>query len=204
MKQQYFKGLLVIFFALFLVNCSGHANHSSDTTKKSKVSTDPKKEAVIKPQPEDDPEPSPEEIYNDLMKRYNEVIKIDTTFILNGHDTVTAKFTHYCTFDGNINLPDQYLVDFHLKKFQTHDFESKLELKLNSKTIFNSKITKKDFIILADEYLGKYGTLFFPSVRTSQTGKSISIHYSFVIPLTDVGKGVSMEIDTLGKTCITD
>lgn len=201
--KQYFKVLIVISATLFLANCNGHSNYSSDTTK-SKVSLDSKKEAVIKPRPEDDPEPSPEEIYSDLMKRYNEIIKIDTTFILNGHDTVTAKFTHYCTFDGNINLPDQYLVDFHLKKFQTHDFESKLELKLNSKTIFDRKITKKDFMMLADEYIRKYGTLFFPSLKISQTGKSIAVDYSFVIPLTDVGKGVSMEIDTLGKTCVTD
>jgi len=91
---------------------------------------------------------------------------------------------------------------YNLSSFQTHDFISALEFRLNSKVVFNGFIKKEDFKNLLDDELRKYGVLLYPNLEVVDNG--IAIQYSISVPLSDVGKGFTVEIDTLGKEHITE
>jgi len=207
-NQQENNRNLYIFFLILgglnLVKCMNYSQKPTNTTKKVTYDTIiPKKVSNSKLQQEkDDGEPSLTQILDDLRESYKDTTKIDTTFLLNGIDTVTVELRHYCTYDYKINLPVRYRRMYNLSSFQTHDFISALEFRLNSKVIFNGFIKKEDFKNLLDNELRKYGVLLYPNLEVADNG--IAIQYSISVPLSDVGKGFTVEIDTLGKEHITE
>jgi len=140
--------------------------------------------------------PALDSVRNEVLKSYQDTIKIDTSEI-DGHDTVSVKLRHYCTYDGKINLPKQYLDIYNLAKFQTHNFVSQLEYKINSRIIFKGIITKSDFVKHLDTTFEKYGVLKHPDVSLSDG--YISIEYIIGIPLAEEDQGFELEIDSTGK-----
>jgi len=192
--------LLVLGFSI--ISCSGHSSTNlTDTVKKTTVDTVRKKAKSKLQQEKDDGVPSTDEILDDVRKSYKDTIRVDTTFILMKHDTMTVKFRHYCTYDGKINLPTRYLKIYGIQKFQTHDFISALEVKINSKVVFKGIIKKEDFGSLLDDELKRYAVLMSPNVKLSNN--SLAIQYSISVPLSDVGKGFTVKIDTSGNKHIT-
>lgn len=137
------------------------------------------------------------DILRDQIKSYKSVIRIDTSFSVNGKDTIRVLLRHYCTYDSKINVPSQYLKLYGLTKFKTHDFVSSLIVKVNSKTIFKGAIKKDNFNKVLDDKLIRYGVLISPNVEF--VNDSLAVQYSISIPLTDIGKGVKVSIDTSGK-----
>jgi hypothetical protein len=85
-------------------------NTLPDTTHKTKLQ-----------QGDDDPTPSLKSILKDEFKSYNEVTRVDTAFKLKDGQIMKIKLRHYCTYDGKISLPHQYLRMYHLSKFRTHN-----------------------------------------------------------------------------------
>jgi hypothetical protein len=165
---------------------------NNDTTHKAKI----KQKSKLQ-QEKDDGSPSTKSILEDQLKSYKEIIKMDTSFILNERDTVKVKLKHYCTYDNKINLPPRYLKIYHITKFKTHNFISSLNVKINSKLVFKGFIKKDDFINLLDKELKSYGVLSSPNVEF--TDNSLLIQYSISVPLSDVGKGFTIKIDSAGK-----
>lgn len=196
--------LFLLLGSLNLINCINYSQEPTNTTRKVTYDTiTPKKISNSKLQQEkDDGEPSLTQILDDLRESYKDTTKIDTTFLLNGIDTVTVELRHYCTYDYKINLPVRYRRMYKLSSFQTHDFISTLEFRLNSKVIFKGFIEKEDFRNLLDDELKKYGVLLYPNLEVEDNG--IAIQYSISVPLSDVGRGFIVEIDTLGKKHITE
>jgi len=106
----------------------------------------------------------------------------------------------YCTYDHQISLPKRYLTLYHLKKFVTHNFVTYVLMKINNKTIFDGLVRKEDFydVLKDSEELKKYGVLFDSPTPKIENGM-LSLFYSITIPLTDVGGGFTIRIDSLGK-----
>jgi len=136
-------------------------------------------------------------IRNDVLDSYKDTIKVDTSVIIGKGDTVTVKFRHYCTYDKKINIPQEYLNIYKLSKFQTHNFVSQIEFKINSKTIYNGLITKDDFKRSLSDELKRYGVLKY-SPDISISGKTVSIEYGIGIPLAGTELGYIMKIDSTG------
>jgi hypothetical protein len=197
--------ILLLLLSCFLIyGYSGFAvnNNNRGILKNVDNDTIPRanKKSTLK-QKNDNREPTTKSILEDLRKSYKKPVKIDTIFLLNGQDTMKVKLKHYCTYDGKINLPLQYLKMYNLTKLQTHDFMSTLEVKINSKVIFKGLIKKADFAELLDDRLKKYGVLLYPNVEFSND--SLAIQYSIAVPLTDGGKGFTMKIDRSGNKHVT-
>jgi len=148
--------------------------------------------------------PTWDEVMGELLKRYKDTVKFDDTYKLPNGDILKVKFRHYCTFDGKIIIPHRYLWGDHkLKSFKTHSFESLLDIKLNSKTTFHGIITKNDFKSEFRDSLKQYAILQFPYVKV--VNGTVFITYTLGIPLTDVGKGVKMQVDINGiKTIVPE
>lgn len=138
-------------------------------------------------------------IKNQIIAGYKDTIKVDTTFISNMGDTVVFKLRHYCTFDNKVSTPPKYLDIYKLSRFQTHNFVSNIEYKINSKTIFKGLITKADFKNLISYELKKYGVLQCSPVDINVYSGSFSIEYGIVIPLANLGGGIIHDIDSTGK-----
>ncbi|MGZ3761560.1 MAG: hypothetical protein ACXVAY_18665 [Mucilaginibacter sp.] len=186
----------VITFSIFLMGCPGQSANSKsgiviDTVAKVKIKKYPHHD-----EGDDGPTPSISSILNDVLKSYRDTIKVDTTFLINGNQKMTVKLRHYCTYDNKISLPARNLKIYNLSKFHTHDFISALEVTINAKVVFKGLIKKDDFEKLLDDELRKYAVLLDPTVELSNN--SLSIQYSISVPLSDVGKGFTLNIDTLG------
>ena len=193
---------LSLLLSLSIFSCAHHSTNHNDTLKQATTDTIPKAKPKSELQQEkDDGAPSLSSILNDQLKSYRDTIRIDTTFYINGHDTMHISLRHYCTYDNKINLPARYLKIHNLTEFKTHSFISALKVKINSKVIFKGFIKKEDFEKLLDDELKKYAVLIGPNVELSNNG--LSIQYSISVPLSDVGKGVTIKIDTSGNKYIT-
>lgn len=188
------------FFALFtcLLACSNPtpATHPADTTKTASHSDTPAKTKAATTQPRDtthyeDPEPSPDEILADYRNSCRDTVKIDTTVAVNGQPWHIS-FRHYSTGDSAIHLPDRYTSIYRLKNFTTSDFESKLKVTVRDAILIDTFIRKTVFRDSVDEYVANYGVLFFnKGIRFYRD--HITLSYSYVIPLTDVGRAVSTD-----------
>ena len=208
MKDQKEKNLslyipLLILVSLNLITCMSNSQKPDETFKKIKKDTiiHTKELDSELQQEKDEGVPSLTQILNDLRDSYKDTTRIDTTFLLNGIDTVTVKVRHFCTYDHKIDVPARYLKMYNLSSFQTHDFISFLDFKINSNEVFKGFIKKEDFRNFLDEELRKYGVLLYPNLEVSKIG--IALQYSISVPLSDVGKGFTIRIDTLGKKYIT-
>jgi hypothetical protein len=189
--------ILLITLSVFIIGCSNRSGRNKtldikDTASKGNVKTFPHHD-----EGDDGPSPSLANILNDVLKSYKYTVKVDTSFLVNKRDTITIKLRHYCTYDNKINLPARYLKMYGLSTFRTHNFISALLVKRNSRVIFNGSIKKEDFDKLLDNEFKKYATLSAPNIKLVDGG--LSIQYSITVPLTDVGKSVTMKIDTLGN-----
>ncbi|RBL93166.1 hypothetical protein [Chitinophaga flava] len=131
-------------------------------------------------------------IYNSYLQRYNDSIKIDTTFIFRD-SKVKVDFQYYCTHDSSLTLPEKYIEVYGIKEFVTHNFESSLKIELNDKYILDTIIKKSMFEDTIPIELRKYGVLLYP-VLTFKKGNRVEIDYSLSIPLTDVGRLISFPI----------
>jgi hypothetical protein len=189
MKGPFFT-ILICFSVLF---CFSQTLRKQTTAKDTIHKTSPPKHLAE----DDDPEPSLATILSDQLKSYKHVVKIDTTFLLSPHDTLTVKLRHYCVYDDDIDLPSNWIKMYNLKKFRAHNFVTALTMKLNNSVVFNGLIKKKDFNELLDNNLKKYAVLLVPAIKASSNG--LMLGYSISVPLADIGHEFTMNIDTLGN-----
>lgn len=191
---------LLLFYCFCMPCCSNHPSSSHNTTssKPGDADTFPDKKTKSKYQQEiDDGAPSFSDILDGVRRSYKDTIKLDTSFLSGGHDTIFVKFSHYCTFDNAIEVPLKYLKGYNLSKFQTHNFISVVEIRTsNTKSLYREIIRKSDFNTLLDDKLKASGVLSDPNV--SFMDKKLNIEYSISIPLTDIGIGVNIILDTVG------
>lgn len=142
--------------------------------------------------------PQLDSIKGEVLRSYNDTIKVDSTEIADNGDTVSVKFRQYCSYDNKISVPQEYLDIYGISKFQTHDFISEVEFKINSTIIYKGVISKNDFSRSLTSRLKKYGVLYY-SPDLSISGKRLSIDYNISIPLSGEGWGYTISIDSTGK-----
>ncbi|WPV00057.1 hypothetical protein SNE26_29020 [Mucilaginibacter sp. cycad4] len=137
-------------------------------------------------------------IKGEVLRSYRDTIKVDSTEIADNGDTISVKFRHYCSYDNKISIPQEYLDIYGISKFQTHDFISEVEFKINSRIIYKGVISKSDFSRTITGELKKYGVLYY-SPDLSISGKQLSIDYNISMPLSGEGWGYTISIDSTGK-----
>ena len=168
----------------------------SDTLKKDSVSV----LSVDEPEGDANVGPSLAEVRAEWIARYNKTFVFDTSF--NHLDSLYSfSFRHYCLFDSAIVVPALYDLETD-KPFLTHHFNSSLVLKKGPDTIAAFSIAAEDFRSFADSTLSAFGVLSYPDILVQND--TIRIGYSLSIPVTDVGKHVTLYLRLDGKRQLTD
>jgi hypothetical protein len=188
------------FFSLLfcLAACSNPAPTThADTTNTTARSDTPAKTATVAAKPVDtasyqDPEPSTREIMAEYLKSCADTVKIDTTVTLLGK-RLTIHLRHYSNGDSAIVIPQRYASIYGLKQFKTSDFETRLIINEADRTLFDTMIRKNIFRDSVDESVAAYGTLYFDRGGIHYFRDHLNLYYSYSIPLTDVGRGVSLD-----------
>ncbi|OCX52684.1 hypothetical protein BEL04_14655 [Mucilaginibacter sp. PPCGB 2223] len=199
------KNIAVILFCVFLAACAG--NDRGPVIKPAKSITDSidktfdtnNKDSVA------EPDPSPAEILKECLANYKTVTVVDTTLATDS-GALHIRLKHYCAYDSGIILPEKYTNMFGLKSFAANNFVTDVLLSRNFKPVYAGRISRNDFLPLADESLKNYGALLFMShkVQLSRSRLGFVISYSFTIPLTDVGRNVAIAIEPTGARQVFD
>jgi hypothetical protein len=193
MKQLIYIGLVL------LVSCQAPTNKQENTSNQ----VDAQKEQEQK---EIDPfanQPTYEDLKAEYILKYKNIEIIDTNFLV-GNLEYRLQFEHYCLYDTLV-IPEKYSWSNNPQDFITHNFESKVLLAQGKDTIVSTIIRKDAFEQNLDNSLLKYGVLLYPSYRGfNQAQNAVQIHYSISVPLTDVGKGVELEIGLDGNLTVKE
>lgn len=189
MKNAFFTLLCFLFSS-----CKQVAE--SNTLKKDSVSV----LSVDEPEGDANVGPSLAEVRAEWISGYNKAFVFDTSF--NYLDSLYSfSFRHYCLFDSAIVVPALYDLEID-KPFLTHHFNSSLVLKKGPDTIAAFSIAAEDFRSFADSTLSAFGVLSYPDILVKND--TIRIGYSLSIPVTDVGKHVTLYLRLDGKRQLTD
>lgn len=192
------KHILIILLCILLFGCSsGGRQQVADTlsTRDSVVSVD--KTLTVT---QADPEPSPAEILKSCLQNYKTITTIDT-ILLTDSNALRIHLKHYCTYDDGIILPEKYTRLFMLKSLATHNFVTDVLISKNMTPVYAGRITRNDFLPLLTGDLKQYGSLLYIDRRlqVSRTGKGMVINYNIGIPLTNIGRQVTIAIEPDGS-----
>ena len=136
----------------------------------------------------------------EFRKLYPERYKIDYRLELATPDSVYHFFVrHYCLYDSLIIVPARYNFDTN-EAFITHNFESEILITRNGETLVKKKVTKADFQSELFSSLDSFGVMLPPTCRVEN--EKLKMDYSISIPVTDVGLGVTLLVDTIGNFSI--
>jgi hypothetical protein len=132
----------------------------------------------------------------EYLSKLEKIIEIDT--LVQFDRTVFFKLTHY-------NLRDTFLIPAKFNRssqrtdFVAHNSASHILITTNTDTLVNRLITKETFDSILPDDLRSYGVLQFPNFRAIDRSKqAFLVQFSVSIPLTDLGRGVELSIDTSG------
>lgn len=143
------------------------------------------------------------QIKREYEDSYDDTIRIDT-FFYDESQRYDVSLTYYCLSDTLI-VPYKYNWSGDSVDWKTHNFESRLTMINNDDTLVNRVIRKEDFAGLLFDELRDFGVMMYPTFLNADTVKHVARwHYSISIPLTDVGKGVIVEVNTVGDLIFTE
>ena len=128
------KSIALISFHLIpvlLFSCCGQTVHKNHLTNKDSTVKSNAKQYPHHDEGDDGPTPSLSSIMDDELKSYKETVKFDSIFVLKSKDTMAVKLRYFYTYDNKIKLPSNYVKIYNLKTFQTHNFITTLNLKVN-------------------------------------------------------------------------
>jgi hypothetical protein len=193
-----FKSVPLNLLVLFALGCT-----NSDSSKSKSISDSSQIISQIPGQikksdtANDFQDIDPANFLMDYIKHYSDTTKMDSTFLIHGN----RYFLHlrqYCLFDSGISVPVLYLEPYKLNRFVTHNFAADITLAKNDSVIIRKQITRDDFINEHTESnLAAFGAIDFGGAREFED--HIALHFSYSIPLTDVGVPISVDLYTNGK-----
>ena len=135
-------------------------------------------------------------IYDGYTASYTKRCVIDSSFDLGGaHYRLHAE--HVCLMDSGLVVPKKYVSMYKLDSFVTHNFETRVRLEKDGKTILEQTVVKRDFDTVLDASVRRYGALFCPYLHLHNG--AIQLEYSISIPLTDVGTAAYVVMDADGR-----
>jgi hypothetical protein len=144
--------------------------------------------------------PSLAEVRAEWIAGYNKTFVFDTSF--NYLDSpYSFSFRHYSLFDSAIEVPALYDLETD-KPFLTHHFNSSILLRRGRDTIAAFSVGAQDFRKFADSSLSAFGVLSYPDIHVQND--TIRIGYSLSIPVSDVGKHVTLYLRLDGKRQLTN
>jgi hypothetical protein len=189
MKMRYFLMLSVSI----LLSCT-----SKSQEKTTQESTDSLTEEVVLE------EGSFEQMLNDYRQLYKNDFKIDTIGV-SKRDTFLVKLEHQCLFDS-VTIPKKYSWSERPSDWIAHNFRSMISISSpSSKVLVEREVTKELFSKFLSTDVQTYGVLMEPTFRGfSEEKNTFGFFYSISIPMTDVGKGLLLEIGTDGKINISE
>lgn len=131
----------------------------------------------------------------EYLESYHQPENWDTSFSDNGRN-YRLLFQHFCTWDSSITVPAKYNFDTN-EDFVTHSFASQLHLLSGGDTLFGKRIEKQLFDSLLEPSWIHHAIIHGPVL--DQLRDTITIRYSIGIPVTDLGRSVSIQIDRQGN-----
>ncbi|QKJ29511.1 hypothetical protein HQ865_06995 [Mucilaginibacter mali] len=134
------------YILLFFILCAMlTASCESAKDKKQNTAVNERDTSKIVPFDGPDDTPSQTEERAALIKRYDEVQIIDTTFI-DGTDSLHFYLKYYCLKNDKIKVPKKYQSDEKVPYlFVTHPFASDITLIRNADTVLKKQFTANDF-----------------------------------------------------------
>lgn len=194
MHTTFIRDAIFVLICLFLSSC--HQVDERSIVKKDSVSV------ISADEPKGDSQivPNLASVRAEWIAGYSKPFAFDSSFVQQGNE-YSFLLRHYCMFDSGVQVPALYDVETH-KTFVTHHFNSAVELRKGQDTIVSFTIGAEDFHAFTDPSLTAYGVLMTPDI--SIQGDTIRIGYSLSIPVTDVGKHVTLYLRTDGKRWVTD
>ncbi len=163
-------------------------------------------DTIVKPniQKDEDDSENPkydQQVYTDS---YKNILSVDTTFKDSLQHIIHLKSKFYCLFDNGIIIPAKLNYADTTKTFVTHNFAQDILIIYDKDTIYNDQITKETFLPKLYEGWRSYATILYPYWSYDNTSSKFKFSYSVIIPLTDLGAGMQIEIDNTGQTAISD
>jgi len=191
--------LPVVLFCLILSGCTW--NDRRAVIKPSGSITDSIDKAYTVTGKDGDTETgrSAAKILKDCLANYKVVTAVDTVMATDS-GTLQIHLKHYCAYDSGIILPQKYAGVVGLNSFAVNNFITDVLLSRNFKPVYAGRITRDDFLHLADEPLKSYGVLMGMGrkLQLSRSRLGFVVNYNFGIPLTDIGRPVSIAIEPNG------
>ena len=160
-------------------------------TRDQVTATDSTTSNVVQSDTDDFVGPDLEQIRKDFISEYDSTFE---TTLQTGPYSFVVK--HFCTFDSAITVPAGFNFDTG-RPFRTHNFESTIFIIRDGDTLSTTSITKPLFHPFLFDALDSFAVLFDPSVALEDD--SLKLFYSISIPVTDVGVGVALKMDTTGN-----
>lgn len=194
----------ITLFALYLgfvalISCN---QTSRDLPQKPEDSFNPSRDStssIIRQTISDDTIPSLDtyaQMRSEYIKRYHlDVVVLDSSFKINNeHVKIDVKYK--CSNDSSVIIPVEYNWGQDPEEFITHSFKTELTISKNSKMVLSEQITRESFGSQLTYPLNELGVLQYPSfVRDEGDSNLLIFHFSISIPLTDVGKQVTLKLN---------
>ncbi|RUA28566.1 MAG: hypothetical protein DSY77_15885 [Bacteroidetes bacterium] len=185
-----------ILLIISLYSCGNKSTEAEKSTVKNEDDMNTITENI-----EEETEDEYELMKQDYISNYNKEVNIDSTIFI-GKDTFLINFSYKCLYDSSIAIPAKYNWGDDNNEFITHNFISNITIKKGSNILFDKDVSKHYFSSLLSAQLMDFGVLLYPKFRgvNNSDEKYFEFHYSVSIPLTDVGKGVTLYVSKTGKS----
>lgn len=136
---------------------------------------------------------------NDILADFNAMknttVATDTLLMID-KDTFSVALKHMPIEGSGVVVPKKYVGVYKLDSFSMPAFKTSVIIRKGDAIILKREILKEDFQEFLDPSLKSYAILLSPYIVTKQD--HIELHHSISVPLTDVGIGVTTEIDKEG------
>ncbi len=146
---------------------------------------------------------SPDAITPDLAeirRLYPERYKTDYRVNLATPDSIYHFLVrHYCLYDSAVIVPSRYNFDTNAP-FTTHNFETEILITRGEDTLVRKKVIKDDFRGNLFPALDSFGVMLPPTCKVNHS--KLILEYSISVPVTDVGIGLTLLVDTMGNYSI--
>ncbi|MEZ4686347.1 MAG: hypothetical protein R3B47_09845 [Bacteroidia bacterium] len=128
-----------------------------------------------------------------LIASYSDTLATDS--LIGGYYRV--RLEHFSLNDSGLIIPDEYVFEKEGESFTTHNYASRLFIKIDNTVIFSFLINKNDFKndLEGKDELARYGMLSGPYLYFYPEENELRIDHSLSIPVTDIGIRVEKRFD---------
>jgi len=140
-------------------------------------------------------EPNFAAIREELINSYSDTVISDQVV---GLGATHIRIKYMCSFDSAIIIPKNYIWEENgPDSFVTHNFKAEVTI-LNPRDTVVINLNKEAFEEMLPDNIRSFGTMVsIPSfIQYDQKGRFFELHFSYGIPVTDLGRRVEVKMDS--------